>query len=117
MQGIISMGGLIAYLVASIEKMKDPRQPSPNTTYSLKDAVLGGFSLFLMQCESFLEHQRQLHSRNGRDNLQTHIPYLATRILINTNKSRLAEVLPHKGFRNHNLLINKSTPLYAAQKH
>jgi hypothetical protein len=42
----------------------------------------------------------------------THIPYLATRILINTNKSRLAEVLPHKGFRNHNLLINKSTPLY-----
>jgi hypothetical protein len=54
MQGIISMTGLIAYLVASIEKMKDPRQPSPNTTYSLKDAVLGGFSLFLMQCESFL---------------------------------------------------------------
>jgi hypothetical protein len=40
MQGIISMTGLIAYLVASIEKMKDPRQPSPNTTYSLKDAVL-----------------------------------------------------------------------------
>jgi hypothetical protein len=71
MQGTISMTGLIAYLVASIEKMKDPRQPSPNTTYSLKDAVLGGFSLFLMQCESFLEHQRQLHSRNGRDNLQT----------------------------------------------
>jgi hypothetical protein len=56
MQGTISMTGLIAYLVASIEKMKDPRQPSPNTTYSLKDAVLGGFSLFLMQCESFLEH-------------------------------------------------------------
>jgi hypothetical protein len=49
--------------------------------------------------------------------VKTHIPYLATRILINTNKSRLAEVLPHKGFRNHNLLINKSTPLYAAQKH
>ena len=24
-----------------------------------------------MQCESFLEHQRQLHSCNGRDNLQT----------------------------------------------
>jgi hypothetical protein len=71
MQGTISMTGLIAYLVASIEKMKDPRQPSPNTTYSLKDVVLGGFSLFLMQCESFLEHQRQLHSRNGRDNLQT----------------------------------------------
>jgi hypothetical protein len=49
--------------------------------------------------------------------LKTHIPYLATRTLINTNKSRLAEVLPHNGFRNHNLLINKSTPLYAAQKH
>jgi hypothetical protein len=97
MQGIISMGGLIAYLVASIEKMKDPRQPSPNTTYSLKDAVLGGFSLFLMQCESFLEHQRQLHSRNGRDNLQTHIPYLATRILIRVCRIK-AEPLSDKLF-------------------
>jgi len=63
------MGGLIAYLVASIEKMKDPRQPSPNTTYSLKDAVLGGFSLFLMQCESFLEHPRACH-QSGRTHLK-----------------------------------------------
>jgi len=71
MQGIISMGGVIAYLLAGIEKMKDPRKPSPNTTYSIKDAVLSGFSLFFIQCESFLEYQRQLHSRKGRDNLQT----------------------------------------------
>jgi hypothetical protein len=56
-------------------------------------------------------------SQWGGDPVLTHIPYLATRILINTNKSRLAEVVSHKGFRNHNLLINKSTPLYAAQKH
>jgi hypothetical protein len=35
------MVGLINYLIASIEKMKDSRQPSLNTTYTLKDAVLG----------------------------------------------------------------------------
>jgi hypothetical protein len=35
------------------------------------DVVLGAFSAFFMQNESFLEHQRQLHSRWGRNNAQT----------------------------------------------
>lgn len=51
--------------------MKDPRQASNATCYSLKDAVLAAFSVFFMQCESFLEHQRQRHSRHGNDNAQT----------------------------------------------
>ncbi|UXE59406.1 MAG: hypothetical protein KA717_26765 [Woronichinia naegeliana WA131] len=36
MQGIISMAGLIAYVVASIEKMKDPRQPRVIASYLLQ---------------------------------------------------------------------------------
>ncbi len=66
---------------------------------------------------AYVLEQREDMIRYSMNYSETHIPYLATRILINTNKSRLAEVLPHKGFRNHNLLINKSTPLYAAQRH
>jgi hypothetical protein len=32
---------------------------------------LAAFSVFFMQCESFLEHQRQMQSRRGKDNAQT----------------------------------------------
>lgn len=39
-------------------KIKDPRQASNATRYSMKDTVLAAFSVFFMQCESFLEHQR-----------------------------------------------------------
>lgn len=49
-------------------EIKDPRLASNATRYSIKDTVLGAFSVFFMQCESFLEHQRQIHSRYGQDN-------------------------------------------------
>lgn len=55
----------------SITEIKDPRQASNGTRYSLKDAILAAFSVFFMQCESFLEHQRQRQSRRGKDNAQT----------------------------------------------
>jgi hypothetical protein len=32
---------------------------------------MAAFSVFFMQCESFLEHQRQMHSRCGQDNAQS----------------------------------------------
>ena len=32
---------------------------------------MGAFGIFFLQCESFLEYQRQLNSRKGRDNTQT----------------------------------------------
>ncbi|WP_179064298.1 hypothetical protein [Nostoc sp. C052] len=40
-------------------KIKDPRLTSNATRYSIKDTVLAAFSVFFMQCESFLEHQCQ----------------------------------------------------------
>ena len=51
--------------------MADPRQPSNATRYKLGDVILGAFSVFFMQCESFLEHQRQMRSRRGKDNAQS----------------------------------------------
>ncbi len=48
-----------------------PRSAGNATRYSLKDAILGAFAAFFRQNESFLEYQRQLNSRCGRDNAQS----------------------------------------------
>jgi hypothetical protein len=37
----------------------------------VKSQVLSALAMFFMQCESFLEYQKQLNSRQGRDNTQT----------------------------------------------
>jgi hypothetical protein len=62
---------LLGILQAEIEAIEDPRASSNATKYSVADAVLGAFAMFFMQCESFLEHQRQMQSRRGKDNAQT----------------------------------------------
>jgi hypothetical protein len=67
----LSFETLIAYLNRAIAQIKDPRQPSNATQYSLGDVILGAFSAFFMQCDSFLEHQRQMSSRCGQDNAQS----------------------------------------------
>jgi hypothetical protein len=67
----LSFGVLLGYVHRSITEIKDPRQASNGTRYSLKDAIWQPFQCFFMQCESFLEHQRQRQSRRGKDNAQT----------------------------------------------
>ncbi len=67
----LSFGALIGYLSRAIVQMQDPRKASNTTRYSLSDAVLGAFSVFFMQSESFLEHQRQMESHQGKNNAQT----------------------------------------------
>lgn len=67
----LSFDVLLGYMQQAIASMKDPRRPSNATRYSLKEVVLGAFACFFMQSESFLEHQRHLHSRCGQDNTQT----------------------------------------------
>ena len=67
----LSFGALIAYLNRAIVQMKDPRQASNGTKYTLRDAVWGAFSVFFMQSESFLEHQRHMDSNQGKSNAQT----------------------------------------------
>ena len=67
----LSFGALITYLNRAIVAMKDPRQASNATQYSLKDGVLAAFSMFFMQSESFLEYQRHLESHQGHSNAQS----------------------------------------------
>lgn len=62
---VLGFATLLGYLQAAIAKITDPRRASPNTQYSVKDAVLSANVVFFMQCESFLEYQRQLQRRKG----------------------------------------------------
>jgi len=64
----LSFDSLLVTLEEAINGSPDPRKPSNATRYSLRDIVLGGFSCFFMQHESFLEYQRQLESRQGHNN-------------------------------------------------
>lgn len=67
----LSFGVLLGFLECAIAQMKDPRRASNASRSSLKDSVLAAFSVLLMQCESVLEHQRQMQSRCGKDNAQS----------------------------------------------
>ena len=68
---VLSFVSLLGFLQGVIATIKDPRQPSNGTKYTVKDALLSAFSAFFMQCESFLDHQRQMQAQRGRDNAQT----------------------------------------------
>jgi hypothetical protein len=62
---------LMAYLNRAISQMSDPRQSSNAKRYSFQDLILGAFSVFFMQCESILEHQRYMESHEGHNNAQS----------------------------------------------
>ena len=66
----LSFEVMLGYLHRVLEGVEDPRQSSNAQRYSLGDLVLGAFSVFYMQCPSFLEHQRQMQSRQGHNNAQ-----------------------------------------------
>jgi hypothetical protein len=67
----LSFAVLLSYLYQAVREIPEPRQASNATRYKLGDVILGAFSVFFMQCESFLEHQRQMQSRRGKDNAQS----------------------------------------------
>ena len=67
----LNFGILLGFLYQAISQLNDPRKASNGTLYSIKDTFLAAFSVFFMQCESFLDHQRQMHSRYGKDNAQS----------------------------------------------
>jgi hypothetical protein len=55
----------------AIGKIKEPRSVSNGTKYKISDVMLSAFLMFFMQCQSLLEHQRQMQSRSGKDNAQS----------------------------------------------
>ena len=68
---VLTFGILLEFLHETLSEIKDPRGTSNATKYKVSDVMLAAFSMFFMQCESFLEHQRQMHSRMGKDNAQS----------------------------------------------
>jgi hypothetical protein len=67
----LSLEALLDCLTSSASHLTDPRRKSNATKYTMRDAILGAFSMFFMQNESFLEHQRQMTSLHGKSNAQT----------------------------------------------
>ncbi len=70
---------LISRVETHLAQLPDYRKPSPNLTYSMRDAALSALAVFCMQSPSFLAYQRDMQRLKGRNNAQSlflvaHIP-------------------------------------------
>ena len=59
---------VIALIEAHLSQLPDSRKASPNLKYSVRDAALSAFAVFVMQSPSFLAHQRDMERLKGRNN-------------------------------------------------
>ena len=66
----LRLGQLIKELRQVFDKFPDQRR-GKNSQYEMADAGLGAFSVFFIQCASFLEHQEELQRTKGRSNAQS----------------------------------------------
>jgi hypothetical protein len=66
----ISPDELIRLLWAEINNLPDKRTGT-NKKYELKEAVMAAFSVFFTQSSSFLEHQRLMKEKKGKDNARS----------------------------------------------
>jgi hypothetical protein len=62
---------VISAIRDGFESLRDQHKGSNNSRYTLSDAALSAFSVFMMQSPSFLAHQRDMQRQKGRDNVQT----------------------------------------------
>lgn len=70
MPGALAFDTLIKGFHQVLARLPDCRI-GKNSTYSIKDAALGAFSVFFTQCPSFLAHQRMVKQSKGRSNAET----------------------------------------------
>ena len=63
----LSLFNLIHTLQKSLDGLPEHRK-GKNTTYLIRDAALGAFSVFFMQSPSFLAHQENMQRNEGRNN-------------------------------------------------
>ncbi len=61
---------LIEFLEQELNELPDKRKGS-NSRYTVKNAVKAAFSVFFTQSSSFLEHQRLMKEKRGKDNAQS----------------------------------------------
>ena len=65
-----SFAVLLQFLEDSIWNFPDIRK-GKNIVYKIRDAVLSAFSVFFMQCPSFLAHQKAMQTTKGKNNANT----------------------------------------------
>jgi len=68
----LSFRALIGYINQAILQMKDPRQASNGTKYSLSDTLLGAFSLFFMQSASLFDGLKNKRAVNFQTYVRKH---------------------------------------------
>ena len=61
---------LIRFLEQELNELPDKRKGS-NSKYTVKNAVKAAFSVFFTQSSSFLEHQKLMKEKKGKDNAQS----------------------------------------------
>ena len=66
----LSFGVLLGLLYQVIGQVKDPRLASNNTRYSLKDGVLGAFSVFFMHANHSWNTNARCRAAKGRITLK-----------------------------------------------
>jgi hypothetical protein len=66
----LSLNRLMKELQEIFEIFPDLRT-GQNTRYEVSDAGKGAFSVFFIQCASFLEHQEEMQRLKGRSNAQS----------------------------------------------
>ena len=66
----ISPSELIEFFKIELNELPDKRK-GKNKRYEIKDALLGGFSVFFTQCPSFLEHQTLMKEKKGKSNAES----------------------------------------------
>ena len=62
---------LIDRIEQQFAALPDFRKASPHQSYSVRDAALSAFAVFMMQAPSFLAQQRDLQRSKGRNNAQS----------------------------------------------
>lgn len=70
MSGALAFESLLGAFRQQIERLPDHRR-GENTTYEIKDGVLGAFAVFFTQSPSFLAYQRTMQQNKGRNNAES----------------------------------------------
>lgn len=66
----LNFDNLVGYLKASLSTLPDKRK-GLNTSYTIQDAALSAFSVFFMQCPSFLDYQKRMQETKGKNNVSS----------------------------------------------
>lgn len=65
----IKIEQLINFLNSELDDLPDNRKRGNNQKSEIRDAVLSAFSVFFTQSPSFLEHQRLMKKKKGKNNV------------------------------------------------